>query len=285
MATNVRCTAFFGSDDGWGWSETHTKAVGTEPTNLLPILQDFKSLIDQFRVPLLAKDRYVVGIRVAFGVRATGIRSSPFVYEPKKYPSNQREGAAPGIAAKLRMGEAGNQRFSDIYIRGFWDVVEQNEELDFSTAGGLAWKALLDQYIGALVSRQYGWLGTNEATTRRGKVTGYVPQTDGTILFNIVLESGPALPAANAVLPFRVAALNNSNSALNRSHIVKVVSPTSVVTVLPTAALPFVSQGTFVATATDFYQYTGLQYAKLARRAAGAPFFHSPGRAPARARG
>lgn len=285
MATNIKCTAFFGSDDGWGWSETHHKAVSVEPSNLLPVLTSFKALVDQFRVPMLGKDRYVVGLRVAYGTRATGIKSSPYWYEPPRYPGNQREGSSPHVAAKARFGEAGNQKFSDVYVRGFWDAVEKDEQLDFTTSAGAAWKALADQWVAALVQGQYGWLGTNEAQTIRGLVPSYTIQPTGEVRFTLDPKSGPALPAVGTVLTIRVSKLNNSNSVLNTTHVVQVIDATTVQTMVPTAALLGTGKGSFVITRTDFFLYTGVQYWKLAKRKAGAPFGHTPGRSKARAKG
>jgi len=285
VSTPIKCTAFFGSDEGWGWSESHHINANDPVGSLLPFLQAFDGLMVTFRRPLLGKDRYMVGARVAYRGSDGSIRSSALKYQPAKYPGNQREGCAPHLAAKVRFGELANAQFSDVYLRGFWDAVEQNEELDFTTAAGAAWKALLDQYTTALVVGNYGWMGTKETTTRRGNVTGYTVDVDGFVTFTITIASGPALPATGTLLSFRAARLNNSNSALNRTHIVTVASPTTVKTKLRTAALPFVSAGTYVITAVDFLKYTGVQYTVLARRKAGAPFFHTPGRLKARPRG
>lgn len=284
MPVNVRFQIFFGSDDGWGWSEMHHKTVSVVPGDLLPLLQAFKIIVDDKRRPLLGRDRFIKGLRVSYPTATGGVASSAFRYAPVLYPGNQREGCSPHVAAKVRMGESTNTHFSDIYLRGFWDVVEQDEELNFTTAGGSAWKTLLDQYIAALVAGEYGWLGTNEALTRRGKVVNYTTDLSGFVNFTIQITSGPALPAIGTVLPMRIARLNNSNSVLNRTHIVKVIDATNVETVVKTAAGLFISDGTFVMTSTDFYRYTGAQYTVLAKRACGAPFFQSPGRAKDRAR-
>lgn len=137
----------------------------------------------------------------------------------------------------------------------------------------------------AQVTGLYGWLGTDSTTTRRGNITNYVIGGTGIITYTITIGSGPALPAAGTKLSMRAARLNGSNSALNRTQVVEVVDATTVKTVERFGALPFTSAGTYVMTATSFLQYTGVQYTVLARRNPGRPFFHSPGRAPARARG
>lgn len=284
MPVPIKCTAFFGSDQGWGWSETHHVLGDDPPGPLGPFMTAFKGLIDDKRRPLLGRDRYVAGLRVSFQTSTGGIASSAFRYAPLLFPGNQREGCAPHLAAQMRMAESENQQFSNCYLRGFWDALEVDEELDFTTAAGVAWKALQDQYIAALVAGGYGWLGTDEPNTRRGKVTNYTVDVGGFVTFTVTIDSGPALPAVGTLLPFRIARLNHSQSVLNRTHVVRVASPTTVTTVQRTAALDFESAGTFVSTATTFLAYIGAQYTVLARRAVGRSFFHSPGRLKARAR-
>src|SRR5436309_1780853 len=95
-------------------------------------------------------------------------------------------------------------------------------------------------------------LGANAPTMRRGKITDYTTDPDGFVSFAITIDQGPALPAVGTILPFRAARLNNSKSPLNRSMIVKVDSAASVKTVVPTAAGPFVSQGSYRIKSTGF---------------------------------
>jgi len=285
MPTPLKCTAFFGSDDGWGWSETHHKLADTIVGPLAPYLANFDGLMRDKRRPLLGRDRYIQGVRVSYRTATGAIASGSLRYTPLLYPGNQREGSAPHVAAKMRMGETTTTQYSDVYLRGFWDSIEEDEQLNFTSAAGQAWKALLDQYVTSLVGNNYGWLGTQESTTRRGRILSYGSTVEGMINFIVSIDSGPILPAPGTLLPFRAARLNNSESALNRTHVVEVVDNVTVRTVQKTAALPFLSQGTFVITSSAFLAYTGNAYTVLARRAAGKPFFHSPGRLKARARG
>jgi len=284
MPVPIACTAFFGSDEGYGWSETHHISASTPVTDLLPFLTNFDALMNNQRRPLLARDCHLDGIRVAYRTGTGAIASSARRYQPSVYPTNTRKGSAPTIAAKLRMGELSNQQFSDVYLRGFWDEIEENEELQFTNAAGAAWKLLLDSYVNALVANQYGWLGILEVSTTRGRVTGYNVDINGIVTFTVDVTSGPGLGAVGELISVRVARLNGSNSTLNTTHIVEVTSATTFRTVQQTAALPFLSAGSYVAAEKDFLRYTGQQYTVLAKRSMGAPFGHTPGRRPARAR-
>ena len=163
--------------------------------------------------------------------------------------------------------------------------MELDEGLNFNTAVGKKWKRLLDAYTDALVGGQYGWMAQSNAGVRRGKIANYVIDGDGFITFTLEKEIGPALPAPGKPLPFRAARLNDSHSVLNRSFIVEVISPTTVMTAVPTGALPFDSAGTFVINSKAFVRYTGAQYCILGKRSPGRPIGESPGRRKALARG
>jgi hypothetical protein len=279
VPTNVKCLAIFGSDEGRGWSEAHSLQFPGPPADLLPTLLAFKQLVDDKRRPLLGSDCRVEGLRVSFDTPDGNIASSAFKYSPFAYPANKRDSASPSVSAKARMGEVTNQLFSDIHLRGFWDDVERNEQLDFTTAAGQAWKLLFDQYAAALVQGGYGWEGIEELTTRRGNVVNYTLNPDKTISFNLELLHGPAITEpAGTLMRIRFAKINGSNSALNRDFAVKVVDETNVKTVRQVAALPFIEQGTFVIEAKSFNVYTGVQYVILGKRSMGRPIGRSPAR-------
>lgn len=284
MPVTATCTAYFGSDAGRGWSESHQLSISTPVGNLLPVLQNFRTLIDQFRKPLLARDRYLKGLKVSYPTETGDLASAPFRYQPRLYPGNQREGCAPSIAAMARLGTATAQQWSNCYLRGFWDVVEQDEELNFNTAGGGAWKALYDQYSAALVSGQYGFSALNDQTTARGACTGYTTDLNGFVTFTLVPDNPALIPAAGVKKEFRFARLNNSASPLNKSFVCEVIDGTHVKTVKRTAAGPFVDQGTFVMEQTIFQRYTGTVYVILARKPEGNPTLASRVRRKAQAR-
>ncbi len=286
----VRLTVFFQSDDGWGWSETHHKDGGAQINNLGQFLNDFSAIVQNNRRPLLGRDQYIYAARASYPTVTGEIASAVLRYNPPLRGTTQNQntdvfGCAPGLAAKLRMGNLGGTKFSDVYLRGFWDAVEQDEELKFNTALGAAWKALADQFTAALIAGQYGWLGIDEPNTRRGKITNYV-WDDATekVVFTVTVDSGPALPAVGTKLPIRVARLNNSKSPLNTTHVVTVTAANTLTTVIPTAAGTFTAAGTWVGASKAFIAYNAAQYYSLARRKSGRPFTISPGRLRDRAR-
>lgn len=282
MATAF-CEIFFGSDAGRGWAEGHHITV-SEPLNLSPVYVAFKNMVDTFRKPLLAADRYIKGLKISVPTPLGDIASVPFKYAPVGRPGNKNAGCAPSVAAKVHMSDTTNTRFSPIYLRGFWDDVEQDEELDFTTAKGAAWKALLDQYVTQLVNGGYGWLGLDSTNTIRGEVTNYTTDVNNFVTFTVNYPAGPVAFNVGETNTVRFARINHSNSVLNRSLIVKVLTATTLKTVNPIASTPFDSAGTFVAEGLKFIQYLGAQYTILARRPEGRPTGQSPARRKARPR-
>lgn len=284
MPVTATCTAYFGSNAGRGWSESHQLSLTTPVGQLLSVLQNFRTIMEQFRRPLLASDRYLKGLKVSYPTDTGDLASSPFRYQPYMYPNNQQAGCAPSVAAMARLGTITNQQFSNCYLRGFWDAVEENEQLNFNTLAGGQWKALYDQFSAALVSGQYGFSALNDQTTARGKCTGYTTDVNGFVTFTIAADNPALIPAAGTKVEFRFAKLNNSSSPLNKSFVCEVLTATTVKTVKRVAAGPFVDQGTFVMEQTIFQRYTGTQYVILARKPEGNPTLASRARQKAQAR-
>ncbi len=285
MPTILNCSIIMQSAAGHGWSESHKKSADTAPGDLQPFLTALKALADNYRRPLLGADCWLKGLRVSYPLASgKGIASSGYFYSPPMYPTNNYSGAAPTLSANMRLGDVTNTKFSSVALRGFWDAVETDEELDFTTLIGAQWEALMIAYKNALVSGQYGFLSQDSTLVRRGKVTGYTVDVDGFTTFTIEKTSGPVMPAANTVVQFRGAQINNSQSVLNTTMRVAVVDATHLRTVIPTAAGLFRSAGIFTINGTSFTRYTGLQYCRLGKRSPGRPIGEAPGRQKARAR-
>lgn len=284
MPTPVACTAYLGSDAGRGWSETIHLNVASPTPNLVPILSSYLGLMLNFRRPMLGADRYIKGLKVSAPTPTGAIASVPYRFSPYSYPTTKRDGCAPSSAVRCQMGEATGTLFAPHYLGGFWDDVERNEQLDFTTAAGVAWKSLLDAYITNMLAGGYGWMAQDANNTRRGLVTGYISNPDGTITFTLDVESGPPLGDAPVPTNMRIARLNGSDSPLNTTMLVSVTGANTVKTLKRQAAGPFVTSGTFVMAEQAFTAYTGILYAALARKAEGRPTILSPARRKAAAR-
>lgn len=286
MPTVLTCSIIMQSDAGHGWSESHKLSVDTVPGSLTPQLSALRALAVNYRRPLLAADCFLKGLRVSYPLGTTpksGVASSGDFFSPPMYPTNTFSGAAPTLSANMRLGEVTNSKFSTVYLRGFWDAVETDEELDFVDEPGKSWLELLNRYKDSLVTAKYGWMAQDATLVRRGKVTGYISDINGMIVFTVAKDSGPLMPAVGTISTIRCAQLNNSHSPLNKTMRVVSVSPTELRTVIPTAAGPFQSAGIFTMNGKSFVQYTGMQYCRLGKHNPGRPIGEAPGRRKARA--
>lgn len=287
-AVVLRCTAFFGSDEGKGWSETHDRFFSDVPANLLTPMQDFKTLMENKRVPLLGMDCRLEAVRVSFKTLTGGTKSSPFKYSAFVYPSNKEPSAGPPLAAKARLGTTNNENFSDVYLRGFWDSIEENEQLKLTSAKGTIWKGLYDQYVAALIGAQpgYGWNGIDDVNTPRGNVLAYTVAANGIVTFTLEKTNGANFAPFLDGKPHQIifAKINNGKSVLNRELVCTFPDENTAKTVAPIFAGPNIGTGTFIAAVKQFFLYTGTQYLILAKRAMGRPISASRGRARVKAR-
>jgi hypothetical protein len=280
----VRCTAFFRDDDGHGWSESHDRDSGGTTPDITAILSQFDNLLNSNRVPLLCADSFYIGCRASFKTAQNQTAGDNLERDPPQRGPQTVGGVAitmtaPENSIKMRLRNAASTQHSDVYLRGFPKQLIDAAVLDTTSAIGAGWKAKADQYAAALVQLGYGWVGINSATTARGTVTGYMRQTDGTILFNLTPTNGVVLPAVGTKLTVKFARLNRSKSILNRSLVCRVLAGGATVQCEEViAADDFETDGTFIATQLSFIPYSALSYYRLARRKTGRPFGVGPGR-------
>lgn len=286
---SIRLTAFFKDDDGHGWSETHDKDGGASITSLTTFLNNFNALMETFRRPLLGGDAFYLGCRASYktasgAIAGDNIEKDPPMRGPQTFSGIVVNMTAPEAAVKMRFRNDASTARSDAYIRGMWGQVITAGVLDFGSVAGAEWKRRADEYGAALIAGGYGWVGTNPATTSRGDVTTYTVNANGTVTLTINPTNGVALPAAGTRMAFKFARLNDSDSILNRLIVCVVgAGQTTVTTVQPIGAGPFVSAGTYIATLKGLIPYAAVSYYRLSRRKTGRPFGVQPGRLPVQA--
>lgn len=280
----VRLTAFFKDDDGNGWSETHDKDGGSSVTSLTSYLQNFNTLMQTLRRPLLGGDAFYIGCRGSYrtgsgAIAGDNILLDPPLRGPQTFGGNDVNMDAPEVAVKIRLRNDASTARTDVYIRGQWRQVVIAGVLNFTDAIGEEWKRRADAYTAALITGGYGWLGVNPTATSRGTVTGYQANTDGTVTLNVTPSNGIALPVAGTKLPIKFARINGSNSILNRLLVCVVEAGGAAVTTTEKIAVSdFETNGTYIATVTGFIPYAARSYYKLARRKTGRPFGLGRGR-------
>lgn len=285
---SVRLTAFFKDDDGAGWSETHDKDGGASITSLTTFLQSFDSLMQSFRRPLLGGDAFYIGCRASYRTSTGAVAGDNLLRDPPLRGPQTFGGTAVNMpkasdAVKARLRNDASTARTDIYLRGIWRQVIVAGVLNFDTAEGAEWKRRADIYAAALVQNAYGWVGTNPATTSRGRVTGYTANPTGTVTLNLTPTNGVALPAAGSRVTVEFARLNSSKSILNGTFVCIVDTGAAAVTTTEKIAVSdFESEGTFIAKQTGLIPYAALSYYKLSSRKTGRPFGLERGRSRVR---
>jgi hypothetical protein len=280
----VRLTGFFKDDDGHGWSETHDKDGGSSITSLTTFIANFDTLMKTFRRPLLGGDAFYIGCRGSYrtasgAIAGDNILLDPPLRGPQTFGGQDVNMDAAEVAVKMRLRNDASTARTDVYIRGMWRQIILAGTLQFSDTFGVEWKRRADAYAAALISGGYGWIGTNPTATSRGKVTGYLPNPDGTVTLQVSQTNGVPLPVAGTKLPFKFARINGSKSILNRLLVCTVdTGGTSVTTLEKISPSVFETNGTYIAVVTGFIPYAAQSYYKLAQRKTGRPFGAGRGR-------
>jgi hypothetical protein len=275
-------------DDGHGWSETHDKDSGGTTPDVTALLAEFDGIMMQARVPLLCGDSFYIGCRVSFKTpqnanAGDNLERDPPQRGPQTVGGEAITMTAPEAAIKMRLRNSASTAKSDVYLRGFPKQCIDAGVLDFNSAIGNGWKGKADTYAAALVAKNYGWVGTNPATTPRGEVTGYVRNADGTVTFTLNVKNGVAMPAVGTKLTIKFARINRSKSILNRALVCTILAGGVTAQCEEVIACDeFNTKGTFIATQLSFIPYAAVSYYRLTKRKTGRPFGVGPGRLPAR---
>lgn len=176
-----------------------------------------------------------------------------------------------------RFFAAGGERTKAVFLRGFPDDVEVNGGR-FEGGGAAAFTIAFDAWSAIIVDRQWGWRGVSgpppEARVNVAELgNGIVEFTALTDVFS------PYVPGDK--LSVRVSGFPKQ-SGLNRSFVVRVVSPTRATTTFPIGVLNTTLPGTIRLPLTDFIPAVFARPQKVGPRKAGAPLLVTPGRRSAR---
>ena len=123
-------------------------------TSLTTYVNTFKNINVNFRRPLLGRYVSYIGCRASYRTTDGKIASAAQLENPpiqgtQSIGTHPTWSTASEVTAKLRMANAGNTAFSEIYVRGIWDDVEEAGVLNFGGAYGSQWKALADAWVTA----------------------------------------------------------------------------------------------------------------------------------------
>lgn len=282
MPFNVKFQAFFGTDLGYGWTETHWRvSQASQAPDLELQLQNFEANILPPRQYMLAGSGRIIGTRASTKVTG-GIASKAhkmfLLGAPGQNMASQNDSAA------IVMYDTTNTRKKVIHMRGLWSLVVQNEAFHPEADPTGIYKTCLGQYQGNLVAQTYGWMGRNPITTTFGTVNGYTINMDGTVTFAVAISQGSQpVPTTTDPYSVRFSKLNNSKSTLNKTIVC--VSPNGTIsTVAPIATGPFVAKGRFYINPPAFIAYGGAGPSSLGERRMGKYLGLYPGKSARKAR-
>lgn len=280
MAT-LKITLFF-QGEGKGWTESYWRPGpgGDHEAQIGPTLG-----LARLRAQLLGKECHIKAYRIS--TEGTGpdallkyidIRHELPVGQAGAPVGKIPTAAQPDVALLLRCSNLGRTKHKFIYLRGIWDMVEDEHGKYKPT---VAWTNAMTSFINNLEGNDWGWFGVTAKTKSRLVSATRDAKDQVTFVFTDDLIPDGMVGKRTRV---RISGVNNGKSALNRTHVVEVVDRKTVKTEFTTAC-PNIVIGGFGA--HQVYDYIDIKHAddqKIVTRECGAPLLESPGRAKARNR-
>lgn len=258
----VKFTAFFKSNDGYGWSESHFKDGGSGDPPLNSMLASFVADILTRRAAMLSGDCTITTARASYPKPGT-VASLPIGVN---LPGNGGQvGGDESDSAAVMMYNAITNAKKLIHLRGIWRILIANEELDFTTPEALVWQSLFLDYKSYLVNRGYGWLSKVPGTAVKAANVNYVVNADNTITFQWtqppIPDPGNAGNNFNRTIEVRFSGFNHRASILNRTLLCKWINTLELTTIRQIAAVSEQTSGKLNYGATAFQNYS--DYAKI----------------------
>jgi hypothetical protein len=280
VPTVVKNVLLFRATEGYGWSEVHYWLSGSDNPNLSTRIDVLTNVVGPARAAILGTGCDIVGVRASYpraGVIASRA-SSVFIdgYD-------DQDSASQSASLAVVFIDTTSTRKKICHLRGFWDTVEENQMYNPNSGLAPGWQDRFVNWKNVMVQNGFGWLSKSATGSTTGQVVGYTSDADDRVTFNLATVVGPVL-IPGSVFQMKFARINNSNSVLNRSLKVEVITATTVKTVAPIATGPFTGQGTFSTRVTEFVPYADTASVSLGERRMGKVTGHYPGRAKARAR-
>lgn len=259
----------------YGWTES-LWINKSSLTNLADIYIFFQSLALR-RSPMLGAECFIKAIRVS-DEAVVGDALLNYV-DIDGNPDNHADD--PNSSLNVILRDSLNKRFKHIYFRGIWDDVAKNFGQYQIT--NPAFTTFFNSWTEYLLLNDFGWMGVDKAAAKVAGITGYTTDTSGLITFTLDTPIFLGIPAytRKSVAISRL----NGKSNLNGTLVVNVLTPTTCVTTVATAALPYRLPGVMRLNQKVFIDAFSANTQRIGRRAPGSPLLDSVGRARVRVRG
>jgi len=274
VATVMKVVTNFRGQAGYGWSEVHYRLSSSDTPDLKAQLNSYLANIAPARQVLLGEDCKIIGARISYP-RAGAIASFAAKYD---LPGTaDMSGTAPALSLAINFKDTTFTKTKVLHLRGFWDLVEFNEEYKPGNAPG--WVDALTAWKNALIAGEYGWPTKDAANSARGQVVNYVQNAEGTVKLTLANVVG-TLPILGSVFQCAFSKINKSESVLNDTFLVERTGALELTTVQQVGVGPFATKGKFNYRAVTFTRYAETGAISLGERRMG----KSPGLIPGRSR-
>lgn len=267
-----------------GWTESYYRP-GLNNSHFVHYEEAYALAVK--RAQLLGVESEIKAIRISTEgligdalLRYVNLKAQPTKTTPAGNAATPPRGTAqPDVALLLRCHDALGQHHKYVYLRGIWDQIENQNGLYTPNAD---WVAVLDQYIGALVGGQWGWMGVTARNIER--LQSAVTDENSLVQFTFQGNIFAGVPLGQR-RQIRISGVNDGRSSLNRVHTVQILSATTCRTEFSTAIPATVKGGKGVLNTLGLIDIAGADAQKIVTRECGAPLLESPGRRKGSTRG
>lgn len=269
-------TAFF-EMNGYGWTETYARDSGST--------EDLRAMADFDRIELWMKRAACLGAQgqiQAQRVSLVEVKNDGVLNYIPLAGNSGFDSEDPSTAILMRCGDALNVRRKNTFVRGIADVeITKGGKLK----GDPVFVGAFGAFTTALVSRGYGWIGTDVKTEMA--VTGYTQEDNGRVTITFDATNFPVLATGAKVVWNGKLNGVDGKSVLNGPHpLVKQAAANTMQTAKRLAVFPFPGLGgQFVRRTTDFFPMANAVAQKVCIRKAGKVSNLQVGRAPVRPKG
>jgi hypothetical protein len=254
-----------------GWTETYWQSLADN--NFGQAMSNLTDLA-RARALVLGQEASIKAIRISL----EGTNNDGWLqYLPLKGVL-QQTCADQDLGVLCTMKDITLQRTKNVWIKGFWDAVEDNAGTYIRNLAG--WQKAFAPFLaffGAPKNITWGWWGTDYTTKASANLVGYVASASSIVTFTFAADIFP-LGLVGTTQQIRLSGVNGK-SKLNGTQTVVIDSTRTCHTYQPLAVVPYSFGGkgswaskTFVLSSFIFDQ-------KISERKTGAPLLEEHGRA------
>lgn len=278
----LKATLFF-EGRGRGWTESYWRpgAPGDHDAQV-----DITMALAAHRAQLLGRECWIKAYRIS--TEGTG-PDALLKYVELRHKGKKTTGpdgiaalapqaAQPDVGLLVRCSNIGRTKHKYIFLRGIWDVVE-NEHGKYTPTP--EWNPLFQKYAEHLEANEWGWYGVGSKI--KSRLVSATRDAKDQVTF-VFVDDMVAADQVGKRTRVRISGVNNGKSELNRTHVVEVLDRKTLKTEYTTSCPTHVVGGFGATQVMQFIDIKHVDDQKIVTRECGAPLLESPGRQKARRR-